>query len=69
MNIKCKLLAVLACASCVATLFGTATDVPVISNVAFSQSGGGFPVTVTYDLQYAPAIVTVDVLTNGVLYG
>ena len=69
MNIKCKLLAVLACASCAATLFGTATDVPVVSDVTFNQPGGGFPVTVTYNLQYAPAIVTVDVLTNGVSIG
>ena len=69
MNIKGKLLSFLACTSCAVTLFGTATDVPVISDVKFNQSGGGFPVTVTYNLQYAPAIVTVDVLTNGVSIG
>ena len=69
MNIKMKLLATFAFASCAATLFGTATDVPVISDTTFSQPGGGRTVTVTYNLQYAPAIVTVDVLTNGVSIG
>ena len=69
MNMQGKLLAVLACASCAATLFGTATDVPVVSDVTFNQPGGGRTVTVTYNLQYAPAIVTMDVLTNGVSIG
>ena len=69
MNMKSKLLTALACASCAATLFGTATDVPVVSDVTFNQPGGGRTVTVTYNLQYAPAIVTVDVLTNGVSIG
>ena len=69
MNMKTKLLATLAFASCAATLFGTATDVPVVSDVTFDQPGGGRTVTVTYNLQYAPAIVTVDVLTNGVSIG
>ena len=69
MNITSKLLAFLACAACAATLFGTATDVPVVSNVGFDQPGGGRTVTVTYNLQYAPAIVTMEVLTNGVSIG
>ena len=69
MNMKSKLLTALACASCAATLFGTATDVPVVSGVTFDQPGGGRTVTVTYNLQYAPAIVTMDVLTNGVSIG
>lgn len=69
MKIKTKLLATFAFASCAVTLFGTATDVPVISDTTFRQSGGGRTVTVTYNLQYAPAIVTVEVLTNGVSIG
>ena len=57
-----------ACAVCAASLFG-ASDVPVVSNVAFSQPGGGRTVTVTYNLAGAPAIVTMEVLTNGVSIG
>ena len=66
---KSKLLSVIVFASCAANLFGTATDVPIVSDVSFDQPGGGRTVTVTYNLQYAPAIVTVDVLTNGVSIG
>ena len=66
---KSRLLATFACSFCVTTLFGSATDVPVISDVSFNQPGGGRTVTVTYNLQYAPAIVTMDVLTNGVSIG
>ena len=69
MTMKSKLMAVFACALCAATLFGSATDVPVVSGVTFDQPGGGRTVTVTYNLQYAPAVVTVDVLTNGVSIG
>ena len=69
MNIKGRLLTILACASCAATLFGSATDVPIVSNVEFSQSGGGMPVIVTYELAFAPAIVTMEVFTNGVSIG
>ena len=69
MNMQSKLLSAIACASCAATLFGTATDVPVISDIVFDQPGGGRVVTVTYNLQYAPAVVTMDVLTNGVSIG
>jgi len=69
MNMQAKILSVFACALCTVTLFGSATDVPVVSDVTFDQPGGGRTVTVTYNLQYAPAIVTVDVLTNGVSIG
>jgi len=69
MNMQGKLFALLVGASCVTTLFGSATDVPVVSDVSFDQPGGGRTVTVTYNLQYAPAIVTMDVLTNGVSIG
>ena len=69
MNMQAKILSVLVCVLSVATLFATATDVPVVSDVTFDQPGGGRTVTVTYNLQYAPAIVTVDVLTNGVSIG
>ena len=69
MNMQAKILSVFACALGTATLFGSATDVPVVSDVTFDQPGGGRAVTVTYNLQYAPAIVTVDVLTNGVSIG
>ena len=69
MNMPVKLLAMLVGASCATPLFGSATDVPVISDVSFNQPGGGRTVTVTYNLQYAPAIVTMDVLTNGVSIG
>ena len=66
---KSRLLATFACAFCVTTLFGSATDIPVVSDVTFNQPGGGRTVTVTYNLQHAPAIVTMDVLTNGVSIG
>ena len=69
MNMQAKILSVFVCALCTVTLFGSATDVPVVSGVTFDQPGGGRAVTVTYNLQYAPAIVTVDVLTNGVSIG
>ena len=69
MNMQGKLLATFACVSCAATLFGSATDVPVVSGVTFNQPGGGRVVTVGYTLQYAPAIVTAEVLTNGVSIG
>ena len=69
MKTQKRMFMAIACALCAATLFGTATDVPVVSNVNFDQPGGGRTVTVTYDLADAPAIVTVDVLTNGVSIG
>ena len=69
MNMQAKILSVLVCVLSAATLFATATDVPVVSDVTFDQPGGGRTVTVTYNLQYAPAIVTMDVLTNGVSIG
>lgn len=69
MKTQKRMFMAIACASCAATLFGTATDVPVVSNVNFDQPVGGRTVTVAYDLADAPAIVTVDVLTNGVSIG
>ncbi len=48
--------------------FGAATDVPTVSGVTYTQSGGR-AVTVSYTLADAPAIVTMDVLTNGVSIG
>ena len=48
--------------------FGAATDVPTVSDVTYTQSGGR-AVTVSYTLADAPAIVTMDVLTNGVSIG
>ena len=47
---------------------GTAFAVPTVSNVNVSQGGSGGPVKITYQLD-APAIVTIDVLTNGVSIG
>ncbi len=41
-----------------------ADDVPLISNVRLRQSGKN--VIATYDLSRAPAVVTMEVLTNGV---
>lgn len=41
-----------------------ADDVPVVSNVRLGQNGGN--VVVLYDLSTAPAVVTMEVLTNGV---
>ena len=43
---------------------------PQISDVAFGQTtSGSRDVTVTYTLANAPAIVTMDVLSNGVSIG
>ena len=47
---------------------GAAFAVPTVSNVKVSQSSSGGPVKITYQLD-APAIVTIDVLTNGVSIG
>ena len=41
-----------------------ADDVPVVSNVRLVQEGK--KVIVTYDLSVAPAVITMEVLTNGV---
>lgn len=46
----------------------TATAVPEVTNVTMSQDIGRL-VTVTYHLAGAPAIVTMDVVTNGVSIG
>ena len=71
MNVK-KLLeaAVRCCAAGAATAFAAATDVPSVQSVNYSQpSSGSRTVTVTYTLDDAPAIVTMEVLTNGVSVG
>ena len=39
-------------------------DLPTISNVVMSQKSGR-NVTVTYDLANGPAVVTLDIETNG----
>ena len=44
-----------------------ASDVPVVSNVQLEQRGRRL--YVTYDLVEAPAVVTMDILTNGVSIG
>src|SRR5574344_3042559 len=43
-----------------------ADDMPVVSDVTFTQSTAGSRlVTINYTLTNAPGIVTIDVLTNG----
>jgi len=42
---------------------------PSVSNVTMAQNAGSRTVTVTYTLSDAPAIITLDVLTNGVSIG
>ena len=48
---------------------GIACARPVVSNVDFTQTGSSRKVTVTYNLSGGPAIVTMDVQTNGVSIG
>lgn len=43
--------------------------VPVVSNVRAEQDKTSRKVTITYDLADAPAVITFDVLTNGVSIG
>ena len=43
--------------------------VPEVSNVTFAQASNSRKVTITYDLGAAPAIITVDICTNGVSIG
>ena len=38
---------------------------PSISNIEISQPNGSTSVVITYDLDNAPAVVTVELLTNG----
>jgi len=45
-----------------------AVQLPGVSNVKFDQPGAGQPATVTYSLD-RPAIITLDVYTNGVHVG
>lgn len=48
---------------------GIACARPVVSSVDFTQTGSSRKVTVTYNLSGGPAIVTMDVQTNGVSIG
>jgi formylglycine-generating enzyme required for sulfatase activity len=61
---KMKCVALAACAAVFA-----ANAVPSVQNVTISQNGVEGRVDVTYELGGAPAIVTVDFLTNGVSIG
>ena len=56
-----------ACAFCSAAV--ALADVPSVSGVTLSQDGISRAVTVNYTLSGAPAIVTLDVCTNGVSIG
>ncbi|MBR2838629.1 MAG: formylglycine-generating enzyme family protein [Kiritimatiellae bacterium] len=47
----------------------SASAVPEVSNVVFSQPPAGGEATICYDLQGGPAVVTIDVRTNGVSIG
>ena len=51
--------------------FGLHAEMPVIpqESVVFNQNSNNRLVTISYELQEAPAIVTVDILTNGVSIG
>ena len=60
---KAKIIAMLGCAA------GAAMAVPSVTDVTLAQGGVDRRVTVTYTLANAPAIVTVDFLTNGVSIG
>ena len=44
-------------------------QIPSVSDVSISQGTSSRAVTVTYTLADAPAIITLDVLTNGVSIG
>jgi len=54
-----------------AIAFALHADMPVIpqESVVFNQSSRSRLVSISYELQEAPAIVTVDILTNGVSIG
>ena len=66
MNAK-VIVATVGCALCI----GLNAEMPVIphQNVVFNQNSNSRLVTISYELQEAPAIVTVDILTNGVSIG
>ena len=53
----------------VAVLCGTAQALPTISNVALSVNETQRRATITYELSDGPAIVTADILTNGISVG
>ena len=54
---------------CGAMLVVTASAGPEVYNVVMEQDARSRVVTVTYDLGVEPAIVTLDILTNGVSIG
>ena len=56
-------------AACGAMLAVTASAGPEVYNVVMEQDARSRVVTVTYDLGVEPAIVTLDILTNGVSIG
>ena len=58
-----------ACCLFVALVVGMAMAAPVVSDVSLSQDPATRLVTVEYTLSGGPAIVTLDVLTNGVSVG
>jgi len=60
--------AILSLWAVVSLLSGAALAGPTVSGVAMTQAADG-TVTVTYDLADGPAVVTFDVLTNGVSIG
>ena len=66
MNAK-VIVATVGCALCM----GLNAEMPVIphQNVVFNQNSNSRLVTISYELQESPAIVTVDILTNGVSIG
>ena len=56
--------------SAVAAVIGAAfAEVPSVKDVTVTQSDGGCAVTIAYSLENGPAVVTLDVLTNGVSVG
>lgn len=50
-------------------LAAAAAAAPSVSNVSLSQDAASGLVTITYDLAGDPAVVTADILTNGVTIG
>ena len=65
-----KINAIAVLAGCAVSL-GLYADMPVIpqESVVFNQNKNSRLVSISYELQEAPAIVTVDILTNGVSIG
>lgn len=54
---------------CAVMATAAVTAEPVVSDVTFEQDPASRRVTITYSLSDEPAIVTVDILTNGVSIG